>query len=158
MFFQANLFHLFILNNWSSIKRQKVKIYSGNESIVKFCYSTPSNFAGSNFAIFQFCDIPILRPKPISIFACPGTVKLSSKLIFWWIMIMFVFFFIFLYCRIYNYMYLCKNKGKNMTETTIKLMIPILRIWILRPAKSSNFTQNWREHCTLIGARMCTRS
>ena len=62
---------------------------------------------------------------------------------------MFMFFCIFLYSRVYNYMYLCKNKGKNMTKITIRLMIPMLRIQILQLAMSTNFTQNWREHCTV---------
>ena len=35
-----------------------------------------------------------------------------------------------------------------MTKITIRLIIPILRICILWPAMSTNFTQNWREHCT----------
>ena len=34
-------------------------------------------------------------------------------------------------------MYLCTNKGKNMTKITIKLIIPILRIRVLRPAMST---------------------
>ena len=49
----------------------------------------------------------------------------------------------------YDYMYLCTNKGKNMIKITIRLIIPILQIRILWPAMSTNFTQNWREHCTI---------
>ena len=37
-----------------------------------------------------------------------------------------MFFCIFLYCGMYNYMHLCKNKGKNMTKITTRLMIPNL--------------------------------
>ena len=47
-------------------------------------------------------------------------------------------------------MYLCTNKGKNMTKITIRLIIPILRIRILRPAMLTNFTQNLGEHCMEI--------
>ena len=90
---------------------------------------------------------PILWPRPISIFASPGTVKWLSKLIFLWIMIMFMFLCISFYCRMYNYMYLCTNKGKNMTKITIKLIIPILIIHILQSAMS---TQDWREYCTRL--------
>ena len=59
-------------------------------------------------------------------------------------------FCIFLYYRMYNYMYLFTNKGKIMTKITIRLMIPILRIQIVRLAMSTNFTQNWKEHCTVV--------
>ena len=38
-----------------------------------------------------------------------------------------------------------------MTKITIKLIISILQIRILRPAMSTNFTQNWREHCIMYG-------
>ena len=55
------------------------------------------------------------------------------------------FFCIFLYCRIYNDVYLCINKARNMTQITIRLMIPILRLAML-----ANYTQNWREHCILL--------
>ena len=101
---------------------------------VKYCYS---------------CTVlpPILWPRPISISTSLGTVKWSFELIFLWIMIMFMVFSNILYCRMYNYMYLCTNKGKNMTKIAIRLIIPILRIQILRPAMLTNFTQNWREHC-----------
>ena len=88
--------------------------------------------------------VSIFRPRLISISASPGTVKWSFKLIFLWI-IMFMFFCIFLQFRMYNYMYLCTNKSKNMTKITFRLIIAILR-----PAMSTNFTQNWREHCTYI--------
>ena len=91
-------------------------------------------------------QVPILWLIPISITASPGIVKWWFKLIFLWKMIMFMFFCIFLYCWMYNYMYLCTNKGKNMTKITIRLMIPILQI--LQPATLTNFTQNWRKHCT----------
>ena len=47
-------------------------------------------------------------------------------------------------------MYLCTNKSKNITQITIRLINPILRILILRPAMLTNFTQNWREHCTTL--------
>ena len=57
-------------------------------------------------------------------------------------------FLYFPYCRMYNYIYLCTNKGKNMTKITIRLINPILRIHILRPAMLTNFMQNWREHCS----------
>ena len=60
---------------------------------------------------------------------------------------MFMFFYIFLYFRMYNYMNLCTNKGKNIIKITIKLMIQILQIQILRPTMLTNFAQNWREHC-----------
>ena len=36
-----------------------------------------------------------------------------------------------------------------MTKTTIRIKIPILRICILGLVMSTNFTQNWKEHCTL---------
>ena len=58
---------------------------------------------------------------------------------------MFMFFCIYLYCRMYS----CTNKGKNVIKIAVRLMIPILQ-----PAMSTNFTQNWREHCShrmLIG-------
>ena len=44
-------------------------------------------------------------------------------------------------------MYFCINKGKHIIKITIRLINPILRIRILWPAMSTNFTQNWREHC-----------
>ena len=87
---------------------------------------------------------PILRPRPISISASPGTVKWWFELIFLWIMVMFMFFCIFLYCRMYNYMYLCTNKSKNMTKITIKFISPIFQL-----ATSTNFMQNCREHWKL---------
>ena len=76
---------------------------------------------------FQFCDIPN--------FATETNLHLRKPRYFF-------------YRRMYNYMYLCKNKGKNMTKIVKRLMIPILRIHILRPAMSNNFTQNWRLYCT----------
>ena len=51
-------------------------------------------------------------------------------------------------------MYLSTNKGKNMSKITIRLMIPILQIQILLPTMSTNFTQNWKEHCTFMGTFM----
>ena len=100
---------------------------------------------------FQFCNMPIVRPRPISISA----VKWSFILIFLWTMIIFMFICIFLRCRMYKYMYLCTNKDKTMTQITIRLIDPILRVSILQPVMSTNFTQNWREHCTKVHTLLC---
>ena len=47
-------------------------------------------------------------------------------------------------------MYLFTNKGTKNIKITIRLLIPILQIRMLWPAMSTNFTQNWREHCSSI--------
>ena len=57
-------------------------------------------------------------------------------------------------------MYICVQTRAKMTEITIRLMIPILQtpilqIQILRPAMLTNFTQNWREHCTDLTSTTC---
>ena len=52
-------------------------------------------------------------------------------------------------------MHLSTNKGKIIIKITIRLMIPILRIQILRPAMPTNFMQNWKKHCTKNIIYMC---